>query len=164
MTGLTNKFSVDAIKNIFNENILVSSLLFITLFCVANILNIPGWIFLVASVLTIGKVAGGSLTFIAAITSSVISFLFVDYIGGDALLEIKNKYIKKSLSQINNSPIKSVILLRLIFQTFPPLNYALALSGIKFKEYLIGTLIGLPLPIATIVIFFDLIFKTYINL
>ncbi|EQC47471.1 VTT domain-containing protein [Bacteriovorax sp. Seq25_V] len=164
VTGLTDDFTVATISNIFNDNILISSVLFILLFCIANIINIPGWIFLVSSVVTIGEVAGGTLTFIAAIISSIFSFLLVDYIGGDALLEIKNKYIKKTLSHINHSPIRSIIILRLIFQTFPPLNYGLALSGVRFREYLIGTLIGLPLPIFTVVYFFDLIFKAYKNL
>lgn len=161
LTGITDDFTVEAISNIFNNNIIVSSTIFIILFCIANILNIPGWIFLVSSVLTIGEVAGGTLTFIAALTSSILSFLLIDYIGGDALLEIRNKYLKKTLARINHSPIKSVIILRLIFQTFPPVNYGLALSGVKFREYFIGTLIGLPLPIFTLVYFFDLIFKAY---
>ena len=43
------------------------------------------------------------------------------------------------------------------FQTAPPLNYALALSGVRLRDYLVGTLIGLPLPIAAYCIFFDLL-------
>jgi uncharacterized membrane protein YdjX (TVP38/TMEM64 family) len=35
------------------------------------------------------------------------------------------------------------------------LNYALAMSGIRFRNYLIGTLVGLPLPIAAYCVFFD---------
>jgi uncharacterized membrane protein YdjX (TVP38/TMEM64 family) len=46
-------------------------------------------------------------------------------------------------------------LLRVLFQTVPPLNYALALSGVKFHHYLIGSLLGLPLPIFLYCLFFD---------
>lgn len=45
--------------------------------------------------------------------------------------------------------------LRLVFQTAPALNYTLALSGISFREYMIGSLIGLPLPIFIYILFFD---------
>jgi len=44
-----------------------------------------------------------------------------------------------------------------LFQTAPAVNYALAMSGIRFRSYLIGTLIGLPLPIAAYCIFFDVL-------
>jgi len=47
------------------------------------------------------------------------------------------------------------VLLRMLFQTLPALNYTLALTGVKFRDYLIGTLLGLPLPIALYCLFFD---------
>jgi uncharacterized membrane protein YdjX (TVP38/TMEM64 family) len=42
-----------------------------------------------------------------------------------------------------------------LFQTLPALNYALAMSGVRFRAYLLGTLLGLPLPIALYCLFFD---------
>jgi uncharacterized membrane protein YdjX (TVP38/TMEM64 family) len=50
-------------------------------------------------------------------------------------------------------------LLRILFQTVPALNYALALSGIRFRQYLTGTLLGLPLPIALYCVFFEYLAK-----
>ena len=46
-------------------------------------------------------------------------------------------------------------MLRVLMQTAPALSYTLALSGVKFRDYLIGSLVGLPLPIALYCIFFD---------
>lgn len=46
-------------------------------------------------------------------------------------------------------------MLRLLFQTVPALNYALALSGIRFADYFLGTLLGLPLPILLYCAFFS---------
>ena len=37
------------------------------------------------------------------------------------------------------------------------LNYALAMSGIGLRSYLVGTLVGLPLPIALYCTFFDVL-------
>jgi len=42
-----------------------------------------------------------------------------------------------------------------MFQTLPALNVALALSGVRFRAYLAGTLLGLPLPIALYCLFFE---------
>jgi uncharacterized membrane protein YdjX (TVP38/TMEM64 family) len=51
--------------------------------------------------------------------------------------------------------VRSVALSRLVFQTVPALNYVLAMSGVKFRNYLLGTLLGLPVPIALYCVFFD---------
>jgi len=59
------------------------------------------------------------------------------------------------LGRLDAHPVSSVALLRTLFQTAPALNYALAMSGIEFRRYLVGTLIGLPLPIALYCVFFD---------
>jgi uncharacterized membrane protein YdjX (TVP38/TMEM64 family) len=71
------------------------------------------------------------------------------------LRELSNPFARKLFSQLDARPITSVTLLRVLFQTVPPLNYALALSGVKFHHYLIGSLLGLPLPIFLYCLFFD---------
>lgn len=105
--------------------------------------------------LTLGKSWGGVATYIAASTSCVITFLTIRLVGGDALRQLKGKTALRLLGALDARPIRSVVLLRILFQTIPALNYALALSGIKFRQYLIGTLLGLPLPIALYCLFFD---------
>ncbi len=37
---------------------------------------------------------------------------------------------------------------------------ALAMSGVRFRAYLLGTLLGLPLPIAVYCLFFDSLAQT----
>jgi uncharacterized membrane protein YdjX (TVP38/TMEM64 family) len=43
--------------------------------------------------------------------------------------------------------VLSVVLWRLMFQTLPALNYALAFADIRLRDYLAGTLLDLPIPI-----------------
>ena len=51
--------------------------------------------------------------------------------------------------------MRSVTVLRMLFQTMPALNYTLALSGVRLRHYMIGTLLGLPLPLLVYCLFFD---------
>ena len=81
-------------------------------------------------------------------------------LGGDALRLLKNRVAVRILSKLDAHPITSVALLRVLFQTVPALNYALAMSGIRFRAYLVGTLVGLPVPIALYCIFFDILATT----
>ena len=47
----------------------------------------------------------------------------------------------------------------MVFQTVPPLNYALALARLMFHHYILGTLLGLQLPIFIYCYFFEFIFS-----
>lgn len=129
--------------------------IFVAMFSLGNLVQIPGWIFLAAAVLALGAFWGAVVTYIAAIISCGVTFLSIRLLGGDALREMKNKIAMRIFRQLDARPVTSVALLRVFFQTVPVINYALALSGIRFRHYMLGTLLGLPLPIALYCIFFD---------
>jgi uncharacterized membrane protein YdjX (TVP38/TMEM64 family) len=154
-TGLRGHFSLGFLQARIAENMASGLLVFVLLFSLGNLIQIPGWIFLAAAVLTLGQLWGGLATYIAACISCALTFLSVRFVGGNALRELDNRIAVRLLAKLDVHPIRSVVLMRMVFQTVPALNYSLALSGIGFRQYLIGTLLGLPLPIALYCVFFD---------
>jgi uncharacterized membrane protein YdjX (TVP38/TMEM64 family) len=160
LSGLRGNFNLEFLQHRILENKLSGLLIFVLLFSLGNLIQIPGWIFLAAAVLTLGKTLGGVATYVAASISCVVTFLIIRFIGGDALRQLNNKTAVRILRQLDAHPLKSILLLRILFQTVPALNYALAMSGVKFRSYLIGTLLGLPLPIMLYCLFFDYLAKT----
>ncbi|MFJ2989183.1 TVP38/TMEM64 family protein [Collimonas sp. NPDC087041] len=158
-SGLRQHFNLAFLHQQIVDNKFSGLLIFVLLFCLGNMIQIPGWIFLAAAVLALGKVWGGLATYVAAVISCGFTFLTIRLIGGDAMRAVKNRYALKILNGLDAHPIKSIALLRVLFQTVPALNYALALSGVKFHKYLIGTMIGLPLPIMLYCVFFEYIGK-----
>jgi uncharacterized membrane protein YdjX (TVP38/TMEM64 family) len=159
LSGLRDHFSLEFLQHRILENKIGGLLLFVLMFSLGNLIQIPGWVFLAAAVLALGRTWGGVATYAAAAISCVVTFLTIRWIGGDALRQLNSKIADKILGHVDASPITSVLLLRILFQTVPALNYALAMSGIKFRNYLIGTLLGLPLPIALYCLFFDYLAK-----
>ena len=155
LSGLRDHFNLAFLQQQIQENRITGLLIFVLLFALGNLIQIPGWIFLAAAVLTLGKVWGGLATYIAACISCMVTFLAIRLVGGDALRQLKNKIAIRILGQLDAHPVKSVLFLRVLFQTAPALNYTLAMSGIKVRHYLAGTLLGLPLPIALYCVFFD---------
>lgn len=154
-SGLREHFSIAFLQRLLNENLLSGMALFVLLFVLGNLIQIPGWIFLAAAVLTLGKGWGGIATYIAAVTSCLVTFFAIRYLGGDALRQMKNRYAIALLARLDAHPLRNIVLLRMFFQTVPALNYALALSGVRLRHYLLGTLLGLPLPIALYCLFFE---------
>jgi uncharacterized membrane protein YdjX (TVP38/TMEM64 family) len=153
--GIRAQFSLEALQELILMHPVAGLLLFILLFTLGNLIQIPGWIFLAAAVLALGRVYGGIATYLAAIVSCVFTFLTIRYLGGNALRELDNRLAQRLLAGLDRHPLVSIIVLRTLFQTVPALNYSLALSGVPFRTYLLGTLLGLPLPIALYCLFFD---------
>jgi uncharacterized membrane protein YdjX (TVP38/TMEM64 family) len=135
----------------------IGLLLFVLLFCLGNLIQIPGLVFLAAAVLALGQVMGGFATYIAASVSCMVTFVLIRFLGGNALRNINNALLVKILKRLDTHPVQSIALSRMLVQTLPALNYALAMSGVKLRHYALGTLLGLPLPIALYCLFFDFI-------
>lgn len=159
LSGLRDHFSLDFLQHRIFENRVSGLLFFILLFSLGNLIQIPGWLFLAAAVLTLGQTLGGVATFVAATVSCVVTFLTIRWIGGDALRQLDSPLATRIFLRLDTHPIGSIVVLRICFQTVPALNYALAMSGVRFRHYLIGTLLGLPLPIAMYCLFFDYLVK-----
>lgn len=159
LSGMRDHFTLGFLQRVISEHQVSGLLIFVLVFALGNLIQIPGWIFLAAAVLTLGELWGGVATYIAAIVSCVVTFFTIRFVGGNALRKLDNKLASSLLSRLDAHPVKSIIVLRMLFQTIPALNYTLAMSGVRFRDYLIGTLLGLPIPIAIYCVFFDTLAK-----
>lgn len=159
LTGLRAHFNLQFLQQTIRDHPVSGLLIFVLGFALGNLVQIPGWVFLAAAVLALGQLWGGIATYIAACISCIVTFFSIRFVGGDALRQLDSRVATSLLSRLDAHPVSSVLLLRMLFQTVPALNYTLALSGIRFRDYLLGTLLGLPLPIAVYCVFFDYLAK-----
>lgn len=155
LLGLDTHFSLSAIRDKLLMHPVSGLFIFVLLFALGNLLMVPGWIYLAAAVLALGPLAGGIVTWIGALIACSVTFLIVHRLGGDALREFEQPMAQRAFARLDSRPVTCVVVLRLMFQTLPALNVALALSGIRFFPYMFGTLLGLPLPIALYCLFFE---------
>jgi uncharacterized membrane protein YdjX (TVP38/TMEM64 family) len=153
--GLRDHFTLSSVREVILQHRVGGLIVFVALFALGNLIQIPGLVFLAAAVLTMGSLWGGIATYIAAVVSCLFTFVAIRAIGGDALRLLTNRVAVRILRELDAHPVGSVALLRVLFQTAPVLNSALAMSGIRLRSYVIGTLVGLPVPIALYCIFFD---------
>lgn len=130
--------------------------LFIVAFVVGTLLNLPGFLFIILSFLVYGFGWGLPIAYVGALLSVLTHFVVVRTIGGQALGEIKNKMIRKVMKNFDSHPVRTVIILRLLFFISPPVNYVLALSNVRIRQFVIGTLLGniIPLGIQALLLYF----------
>ena len=133
--------------------------IYLVIFAIGELLHVPGLVFVAAAVMSWGHLGGGVIAYAGALVSVTFSFFVVRGIGGQALAELKWKWMQRLMARLDQRPILTVALLRLVLWISPALNYALALSRIRYRDYLIGSALGLALPIAATSLFFQYLLR-----
>lgn len=117
-------------------------LLFAGLFVLGGALIIPPAIFVVAAGLLWSFPAALHISFLGGMAAASLGFFLSRYVARDFFAA----HIPKRISTFGNSQessgIKTVVLLRLLFYFFPPVNWMLGLSRIRFRTYFLGSLLG----------------------
>lgn len=129
--------------------------LFVAMFVVGELIHIPGMVFVLAGVLTYGRSMGFLVALLGAVASVAFSFWLVRTFGGQALTHIRFKLLQRMLGKLDARPVQTVFVLRSIFWIAPALNYALAMSRVRFRDYLVGSTLGLVLPILGVTLLFE---------
>jgi uncharacterized membrane protein YdjX (TVP38/TMEM64 family) len=153
-TGIADGLDANVIRNLMNDAGPWGWSLYILVFAGGEFIHIPGMVFVAAGILVYGKVIGFGLALTASVISVCFSFVVVRLLGGTPLGEIDKPWLKLMLGHLDARPIRTVFALRLVLWLAPALNYALALTRVRFRDYAIGSALGLILPVAGAAILF----------
>lgn len=119
-------------------------IMFTIVYVIGTLMNIPGMIFLFILFLVYDDALGLVVGYLSTLLSMVAHFKFTRIVAGTPFAEIKQPYVRKQLDQLEAHPLRTTIILRLLLFISPPVNYALAFSGIRFKQFLVGSMIAMP--------------------
>ena len=125
---------------------------FVALAVVANVMQVPGWVFVVAAVWLWGPVEGWAISYFSCVLAAALTFGFYRKLGGEALAGVERPWIRKVLSTMQARPVRGIALLRAAFMVTPPITVALSLSGVRHRDHLLGTAIGIVPPLTLIVL------------
>jgi uncharacterized membrane protein YdjX (TVP38/TMEM64 family) len=159
VTGLSEQIDIDNLR----KNVAAAGawgvLLYLAAFTLGLLIHVPGVAFVGAAIFLYGRFAGAGLALVGAMLAVCVSFFVSRAIGGKVLHEIESPWMKRLLARVHEKPIRTIVLLRLAFWMLPPLNYALAMTNVRFRDFLIGSAIGLAPVIAAVALFFDWLFQ-----
>lgn len=136
-------------------------LAFVAAFVVGQLAQVPGSAFIVAASVAWGTELGFVAGYLGALAASLVSFMLVRTVGGTPLGTIKYAWVRRVLARLDTHPIRTVFVLRLLFALSPWLNYVLAMSDVKVRDYLAGSALGLVAPIALYIFFSDFILSIF---
>lgn len=123
-------------------------LAFVALFVGAVALQVPGLLFVAIAPALFSLEEAWLLSVLASNLAVVLNFELVRRLGGQPLAEIENKELRKLFERLDEQPLQTVLLLRLIAVMFPPVTSALALTKLRARDHFIGSALGM-LPVIT---------------
>ncbi|MDF1562324.1 MAG: VTT domain-containing protein [Deltaproteobacteria bacterium] len=138
-------------------------LLYIVAFLVGLVLYIPGIVFVGVGVFAWGPWVGIALGYGTGVLGVTAHFSLLRLIGGSPLAAgapgRRWYWVQRVLDDLEAHPVRSVAILRVIGFMSPPLNTALALTGLKARDHFLGTALGLVFPVIIAAGLFDWLFS-----
>ena len=146
VSGIDEWFNLESIKSLILGSGVKGILIYIGLFTLGTFMSLPGMLFIVVAFVVYGSLEGSFVAYLGALVAVTLNFMVIRQFGGSGLEDIQKPWVQKLLRRLDSKPISSIIILRSILWISPPINYTLALSSLSSRNYIIGTAIGLVLP------------------
>ncbi|MEQ8457410.1 MAG: VTT domain-containing protein [Sandaracinaceae bacterium] len=154
-TGLTDWLDVETVRTWMQSWGVWGFLGFLGIFAAGELMHVPGMVFVGAASIAYGQAWGIPAAYLGSLVSVAASFIVVRAIGGQPLGDVRKPWMRKVLGRLSDRPVRTVALLRLVLFLAPALNYGLAMSSVRFRDYMLGSALGLLLPIPAMVLLFD---------
>lgn len=134
-------------ENYTHEMPFLGAVLLIFLKIVSSLLGLPGTPLTLLSGSLFGKIFGTLISLIGNILGASCAFLLARYLLRDYVIDnLVTKYpaLRKYDGRLKNNAVATVITLRLIpLFPFNALNFLCGVTSISFKDYILGTSIGI---------------------
>ncbi len=155
LSGLTEHVTRESLRALMERLGILGLLLFVGVFTLGEFVHVPGIVFVLAALLAYGRVYGALAAYLGGLVSLTLSFLFVRRVGGQALSNVKRGLLGRILAHLEAHPVLTVAALRVVFFLTPALNYALAMTRVRTRDFILGSAIGLLLPIVAVALAFE---------
>lgn len=136
--------SIDELQSYFQNLGAMGAVAYIIAYTIRPLVFFPTSIMTPLSAVLFGPYLAWIFTYIGETLSASFAFFIARYFGRNYVKEHENKFLRKYDEQLNSYGFETVVFLRLVpLFPFDFVNYACGLSGIKFRDYLYATLIGI---------------------
>ncbi len=153
-TGLTDSLNKEDLRAMVLDAGPWGVLVFMALYCVGIFVYVPGFVFVGGAVLVYGIWMGLVMGYLGGLVAISTSFVIARQVGGVPLVEVKSPRLRGLLSRLHHRPVLVMAGLRVFMQVSPALNTVLALSGVRYRDYLLGAVLGMWIPVAVTGLFF----------
>ncbi len=120
-------------------------LIFIATYAVGTVFAFPGALLTLSGGLLFGTLVGTALVVIGATMGATLAFLLARYAGrGTVERFVSGRQLEKFDRMVSDSGLSAVLFTRFVpLLPFNLLNFAWGLTGVRLRDYVIGTAVGM---------------------
>ncbi len=155
--GFGELSSFTALQEMVNSAGLWGRVAYLVVFALVALMQLPAAVFIVGALLLWGPTVGGALGWSGAMLALAVHFAVARGVGGSPFQNIDNPFAKKLLAKLDKHPVPVTAALRVLMLMSPPVNLGLILAGVRFRDYMLGSAIGLGLVVLTMALGFDMV-------
>jgi len=124
--------------------------LFVGAFVLGAFCGLPGMAFVVAGRLAFGPWLGFGLGYVGGLLAVTLPFLSARLLRRQPEVpwRPKHRFAARAFDQLETHPVRTIILLRLMLWFNPPLSYALALTRVRRRDYVLASALALAPVVA----------------
>ncbi len=157
VTGLTELQSLEALQQRVDGTGVWGWFIFAGIFILLHQMHIPGVFFLLAAMWLFGPWEGAMVGGVSAQISLMIHYFVIRGVGGTPLEGVQKQWLKTWVERLHRYPVRAMIMIRLVMVMSPTINIPVVLSGIGFRDYAVGTALGLGLFLVVLAGCFDVL-------
>lgn len=116
--------------------------LFVLASVFAFVVNLPSALLIYISVAVFGRTLGCAISFAIVILGTSFVYGLAQRLGRPAVQRLMGRRWQSIETHLARRELMNITMLRLVFFMNPALNWILGLSGVRFRNLLAGTLIG----------------------
>ncbi len=140
--GLPSYVTHERIHALLAESGPWGPLFFVLAFAVLEPFGVPGVVFVIPASLAWPTSVAVALSVLGATGAGAVSFLLARGVLGHTAERYLPARVRRFTETARANPIRTVLVVRLLFFLAAPAHWALSLSGVRFAPFLIGSLIG----------------------
>lgn len=140
-TGFHERITVEAVRELVSEAGVLGPIIFVLLFSLEGV-GVPGMIFMLTAIVVWPPWFAFLMNWLGAIAAGMLGFAYARYLGRDWVAARLPDRIRRFEAVVMKRSIRTVIMIRLFFFLAPPAHWALGLSPVSFRDFMIGSAIG----------------------
>jgi uncharacterized membrane protein YdjX (TVP38/TMEM64 family) len=143
----------DNIHRLLGQSGAWGPLLYVLAFALLEPFGVPGAVFVLPASLAWPTGLAVAMSVLGATGAGIVSYLLARGVLGDLFEQRLPPRLRAFTATAREHPLRSVILVRVLFGLAAPAHWALALSGVRFGAFVAGSLVGFVPPMTLLVIF-----------
>lgn len=135
--------TLEALQQFLNGAGLWAPVVFILLYAGGVCLFIPGTLLTGLGAAIFGAYWGFLYVWLGAMLGAGLAFFIGRFLGRDFAASLVGDRLKKYDDAIGRNGFATVLYLRLVYFPFTPMNFGMGLTSVGFRDYLLGTGLGI---------------------